>query len=175
MSSHKSHFLRAEHAWMAKLERWVESAHRESQDRAAEVAAARAKGQCVAERATAAEQGLEATKARQVETKAGLQTSLANTEAALQEALAALEPERSALASEWAALDLARKALEAEQRARSEADQEVLVLRGWVMGTEEASAHLCAQVTRQAEEISALENSHAGTSPFFFRCIGFFL
>jgi len=25
------------------------------------------------------------------------------------------------------------------------------------------------------EEFSALENSHAGTSPFFFRCIGFFL
>ena len=63
---------------------------------------------------------------------------------ALQEALAALEPERGALASERAALESARMVLEAEQRARSEADQEVLVLRGQVMGTEEANTRLCA-------------------------------
>ena len=73
------------------------------------------------ERATATEQGLEAAKARHEEIEAGLRTSLANTEVALQEALAALEPER-------AALERAQKALEVEQRARSEADQEVLVL-----------------------------------------------
>ena len=93
--------------------------------------------------ATAAEQGLEATKARQAETEAGLRASLASTEAVLQEALAALEPERSALASERAALESARKALGSEQRARSEVGQEVLVLRGWVMGTEEANTRLC--------------------------------
>ena len=69
---------------------------------------------------TAVEQGLEAAKARQVETKVGLWASLANTEAVLQEALAALEPEQSALASERATLESARKALEV--------DQEVLVL-----------------------------------------------
>ena len=40
------------------------------------------------------------------------------------------------------ALESARKALEAERKARSEADQEVLALRGQVMGTEDASARL---------------------------------
>ena len=49
---------------MAELERQLASAHRESQDRAAEAAAARAEGQRAAERATAAEQVLEAAKAR---------------------------------------------------------------------------------------------------------------
>jgi len=66
-------------------------------------------------------------------------------------------------------------ALEAERRARSEADQELLVLRGRLMGSEEANARLCTQVTRQAEELSTLENSRAGTSPFIFCCVGFFL
>ena len=51
------------------------------------------------------------------------------------------------MASERTALESARKALEAEQRAleverkaRSEVDREVLMLRGRVMGTEEANA-----------------------------------
>ena len=39
-----------------------------------------------------------------------------------------------------------RKALESERKARSKADQEVLTLRGRVMGTEEASAWLREQV-----------------------------
>ncbi|XP_066373781.1 uncharacterized protein [Miscanthus floridulus] len=124
VSSRKSYFLRAKHARMAELERQVESACRESQVRAAEAAeaaTARAEGQRAAERVTAAEQGLKAEKVHHEETEAGLWTSLANTEAALQEALAALEPERAALES-------AQKALEAEQRARSEADREVLAL-----------------------------------------------
>ena len=82
---------------MAKLERQVESACRESQVRTAEAVAAWAEGQRAAERATAAEQGLEAAKARHEEIEVGLQMSLANTEAALQEALAALEPERATL------------------------------------------------------------------------------
>lgn len=63
MSSRKSRFLRTEHTRMPELERRVESAHRESQDQAAEAAMAWAEGQRAAERATAAEQGLEATKA----------------------------------------------------------------------------------------------------------------
>ena len=107
MSSRKSYFLRAKHAWMTELERWVESACRESQVRATEVAVVRAKGERAVEWATAAKQGLEAAKVHQEETEAGLWTSLANTEAALQEALAALEPERAALES-------TQKALEAE-------------------------------------------------------------
>ena len=60
----------------------------------------------------------------------------------LQESLEALESERSALVSERNALELARKALESERKAQSEADQEVLMLRGWVMGAEEASTQL---------------------------------
>ena len=83
---------------------------------------ARIEGQHAAERATAAEQGLEAAKARQAETKAGLRTSLVNTEAVLRESLAALEPERAALVSAQNILESARKALEAERKARSEAD-----------------------------------------------------
>ena len=64
MSSRKSCFLRMEHARVAELERQLESAHRESRDRAAEVTMARAEGQRAAERATTAERGLEAVKAR---------------------------------------------------------------------------------------------------------------
>ena len=66
---------------------------------------------------------------------------MVNTEAALREALAALELERATLES-------AQKALEAEQRAWSEVDQEVLALRGQVMGVEDASARLHEQVAR---------------------------
>ena len=94
-------------------------------------------------------------KARQAETKAGLWMSLVETEVVLQKSLETLESERSVLASEQTTLESARKALEAEQRALeverkawSEADQEVLALRGLVMGTEEANARLRKQVTR---------------------------
>ena len=68
---------------MAELERELQSAHRESQDWAAEVIEVRAVEQIAAERATATGRGLEAAKARQAETEVGLLTSLANTEAAL--------------------------------------------------------------------------------------------
>ena len=95
--------------------------------------------------------------------------SLANTEAVLQEALAALESER-------AALELAQKALEVERRARSKTDQEVLVLRGRVMGTEDASAWLREQMARQAEDFSTLEASCISTYLFLFsRGVDFFL
>ena len=80
---------------------------------------------------------------------------------ALQEALAALDPERAALES-------AKKALEVEQRARSEADQEVLALRGQVMGMQDASARLREQVARQAKDFSTLEASHIGAYLFVF-------
>ena len=56
-----------------------------------------------------------------------LQKSLVETEAVLQESLEALE-------SEW--------------KARSEVNQEVLTLRGWVLGTKELNAQLREQVTR---------------------------
>ena len=77
--------------------------------------------------------------------------------------------------SERNALELARKALESERKARSEADREVLMLQGRVMGIEKASAWLCEQVARQAEEFSTLENFHLGTYPFVFHRVGFFL
>ena len=48
---------------MAKLERQLESTLRESQDQAAEETVALVEGQRVAERVTAAEQGLKAAKA----------------------------------------------------------------------------------------------------------------
>ena len=105
--------------------------------------------------ATAAERGLEA------ETEVALQKSLADTEAALQRSLETLESERNAL--------------ESERKARSEADQEVLALRARVMGTEVANAQLREQVTRQAEGLSVLENTHLDKYLFYFRHVGFFL
>ena len=92
-----------------------------------------------------------------------MRTSLVDTEAVLQKSLETLESERSALVSERNTLELARRALELERKAQSEADQEVLALRGRVMGTEEASARLREQVARQAEEFSTLENFCLGT------------
>ena len=88
----------------------------------------RAKEQCAVERATAAEQGLETMKVHQAKIEAALQKSLAKIEVALQSILDTLEMER--------------KALESERKAWSEADQEVLVLRGRVMGMEEVNARL---------------------------------
>ncbi|XP_066311608.1 uncharacterized protein [Miscanthus floridulus] len=141
-SSHKSHFLQSEYARVAELERRVEFACRESRDRVAEAAAARAEGQRAEEWATATKQGLEAARAHQAEIEAELQASPANTEVTLREALAALDPERAALES-------VEKALEVERRARSEGDREVLALRGWMMETEDASARL--QLGRKVE------------------------
>ena len=113
------------------------------------------------ERATAAKRGLEAAKACLAETEAVLRKSLADTKAALQGSLEALEMER--------------KALESEQKARSVVDQEVLALRGRVLGTGELNSRLREQVTRQEEGLSILENTRLGTYPFCFWCLGFFL
>jgi len=101
-----------EHARVAELERQLESARCKSLDRAAEVTVVWAEEQRAAERATTAERGLEAAKARQVEIEAGLWKSLADIEAALQKSLETLELERSALVSERNALELAQNALE---------------------------------------------------------------
>ena len=66
-----------------------------------------------------------------------------------------------------AALERAQKALELEQRARSEADQEVLALWSQVMGMEDTSARLREQVARQAEDFSTLEVSRIGAYLLF--------
>ena len=108
---------------MAELERQLASAHRESQIRAAEATVEWAEGHHAADRATAAEQGLGVAKAHQAETEAGLRKSLADIEATLQKSLETLESERNALESE-------RNDPESARKARSEADQEVLVLQG---------------------------------------------
>ena len=60
------------------------------------------------------------------------------------------------------------EALESERKARSDADQEVLALRGWVLGMEEANSWLREQVTQQEEGLSILENTRLGTYLFYF-------
>ena len=81
-SIRKSRFLREEHgrieqeAAMSRrvdeLERQLESAHHESQDRAAEATGARAAELLSAERATTAERGLDAVKVHLAETEVAL-------------------------------------------------------------------------------------------------------
>ena len=66
------------------------------------------------------------------------------------------------------ALETEQKALESEQKAWSEADQEVLMLRGQVLGTKELNTWLREQVTRQEEGLSILENTRLGMYPFYF-------
>jgi hypothetical protein len=110
----------------------------------------------VVERATAVERGLNTMKAHE----AALQKSLADTEVVLQSTLDTLETEGNAL--------------ESERKARSEADQEVLALRGWVMGTKEANAWLGELVTWLEEGLCILENIHLGKYLFCFRRVGFF-
>ena len=66
------------------------------------------------------------------------------------------------------ALQSSLETLEMERKARSEVDQEVLALRGRVMGTEEANTRLCAQAARPMEKLSALENSRHGMYLFYF-------
>ena len=104
--------------------------------------------------------GLEEVKARQAQTEAALQKSLADIEAVLQRSLETLETERNAL--------------ESERMAPSEADQEVLALRGRVMRMDEANARLREHLTRQEEGLSILENTHLGMYLFCFRHVGFF-
>ena len=50
-----------------------------------------------------------------------------------------------------------------EQKAQSEADQEVLTLWGLVLGVEESNAELLEKVTWQEEGLSILENTHLDT------------
>ena len=66
------------------------------------------------------------------------------------------------LAEAKVALQKSLEALESERKARSKVDQEVLALRGQVLGTEEPNARIHEQVTRQEEGLSILENTHLG-------------
>ena len=86
MSIRKSRFLREEHGrmgreavmsrWVDELQRQLESAHHESQDRAVEATGARAVELPTAEQATPAKRELDAAKVHLAETKAVLQKSL---------------------------------------------------------------------------------------------------
>ena len=67
-----------------------------------------------------------------------------------------------------AALKKSLEALEAEQKARSKVDLEVLALWGRVLETEESSARLHEQVTQQEEGLSLLKNIHIGKYLFCF-------
>ena len=49
-----------------------------------------------------------------------------------------------------------------ERKAQSEADGEVLELRGQVLGAKESNARLHEKVTWQEERLSILENTHLG-------------
>ena len=86
--------------WVTELEHELESARRESQGQVVKATEARVVELLVAERATAAERGLEAAKVRQEEAEVALQKSLVDTEVVLQSTLETLEAERKALESE---------------------------------------------------------------------------
>ena len=73
------------------------------------------------------------------------------------------------LAETEAALQKSLEALKAERKARSDAEQEVVMLRGQVLGAEESNARLLKKVTRQEEELSILESAHLGMYLFCLR------
>jgi len=66
------------------------------------------------------------------------------------------------LAETEAVLQKSLEALEMEQKARSEADREVLALWGQVLGVEESNARLLEKVTQQEEGLSILEGTRLG-------------
>ena len=61
------------------------------------------------------------------------------------------------------------EALEEEQKARSDAEQEVVALRGQMLGAEELNARLVEKVTRQEEGLSIFESARLGTYLFYPR------
>jgi len=58
------------------------------------------------------------------------------------------------------------EALEAEQKDRSDAEQEVVALWGQLLRTEESNAQLLKRMTRQEEGLSILESAHLSTYMF---------
>ena len=68
-----------------------------------------------------------------------------------------------------AALQKSLVALEAERKARSDAEQEVVALRGQMLGVEESNAQLLERVTRQEEGLSILKRARLDTYLFYPR------
>ena len=120
--------------WVDKLRHELESAHYESQDWVAEAIGARAVKLRAVERATAAEQKLDAVKAHLSETEAVHRKSL--------------------------------EALEVGRKSRSDAEREVVMLRGQMLGAEESNTRLLDRVTSQEEGISILESARLSTYLF---------
>ena len=58
------------------------------------------------------------------------------------------------------------EALEAERKARSDAEWEVIVLRGQMLRVEESNARLLERMTRQEKGLSILESTHLCTYLF---------
>jgi len=59
-----------------------------------------------------------------------------------------------------------QKFLEAERKARSDAEQEVVALRGQMLGAEGSNTRLLERVTQQEEGLSILESVCLGTYLF---------
>ena len=78
------------------------------------------------------------------------------------------------LAETKAVLQKSLEALEAEQKARSDAEQEVVALRGRMLGAEESNTRLVEKVTRQEEGLSILESAHLGMYLFRLRLMPWF-
>ena len=71
------------------------------------------------------------------------------------------------LAVTEAALQKSLEALEVERKDRSDAEQEVVALRGQMLGVEESNARLLDRVTQQEEGLSILKSAHLGTYLFY--------
>ena len=56
--------------------------------------------------------------------------------------------------------------LEVERKARLDAEQEVVALRGQMLGVEESNARLLERVTRQEEGLPILESARLGMCLF---------
>ena len=65
-----------------------------------------------------------------------------------------------------AVLKKSLEALESERKARSDAEWEVVVLRGQMLGAKESNTRLLKRVTSQEEGLSILESAHLGTYLF---------
>ena len=78
------------------------------------------------------------------------------------------------LAETKVALQKSLEALEAEQKARLDAEQEVVALRGRMLGAEESNTRLVEKVTRQEEELSILESAHLGMYLFHLQLMPWF-
>ena len=61
------------------------------------------------------------------------------------------------------------EALKVERKAWSDAEQEVVVIRGQMLGAKESNARLLERVTRQEEGLSILESACLGTYLFYPR------